>query len=202
MVKIYKENEIDDLSNILKNNGVISSPTDTVYGLCANIDSRVAYNKLIDIKGRPKSKAFPIMCSNIDQIKQIALVDEKIELFIKKLMPGPITIILHKKENLPDYITNNQDTIAIRMAPTSTLKNLIEKVDNPLFMTSANKSGESPCNNIEEIEKNFPNIDGIIDGKISFSKPSTIVDLTDNDIKIIREGPITIEDIYNKIGRK
>ena len=69
-------------------------------------------------------------------------------------MPGPITIILKKKSTLASYITNGKDTVAIRLATSNILKELIEKVGCPLFMTSANISGEKPCNNLEEIEKN------------------------------------------------
>lgn len=198
MVKIYKKNEINKLADILKNNGIISIPTDTVYGLCASINSKEAYNKLIEIKGRPINKAFPIMCSNIDEIKQIAKVNKKDEEFINKFMPGPITIILNKNNNIPDYITNNQKTIAIRMAPTKDIKKLIDQVNSPLFMTSTNKSGEPPCNSVIEIEKKFSNINGILIGKKSYSEPSTIIDLTKDKLEIIREGPIKLEDINNK----
>ena len=71
----YKQSEIDEVSKILKNNGVISVSTDTVYGLCASSNSRKAYDKLISIKNRPDTKPFPIMCINETQIKDIAIVN-------------------------------------------------------------------------------------------------------------------------------
>ncbi len=87
MVKRYKENEIEELADILKNDGVICVPTDTVYGLCARINSQAAYNKLVAIKKRPVNKAFPIMCADEEQIKNVAIVCEEAEKLIKEFMP-------------------------------------------------------------------------------------------------------------------
>lgn len=84
------------------------------------------------------------------------------------------------------------------MATSETLKNLILKLESPIFMTSANQSGESTCMNLDEIEKKCPLLDGMMEGNVIFSKGSTIVDCTSNEIQILREGPITIEQI-NKI---
>lgn len=78
-MKRYKQSQIDELVNILKKDGVISVPTDTVYGICARINSVNAYNKLVAIKNRPSNKSFPVMCANEDQIKDIAIVDERVE---------------------------------------------------------------------------------------------------------------------------
>ena len=75
MIKKYNENEINILADILKKDGVICVPTDTVYGICARANSKIAYEKLIEVKSRPENKAFPIMCANEKQIKDIAVVD-------------------------------------------------------------------------------------------------------------------------------
>lgn len=202
MVKIYSKNEINELIHILKNEGVISVPTDTVYGICGIINSKKAHDKIVEIKHRPQSKSFPVMCANEKQIKDIAIVNEKAEKIIRKFMPGPITIVLRKKENLPDYITNGKETIAVRMATSKELKKIIEKVGCPLFMTSANQSGQETCKSIEEIAEKCPLIDGILKGPISFGIGSTIIDCTGDDIKILREGPILLEQIRRKIKIK
>ena len=97
MIKRYKQNEINKLAEILKNDGIISVPTDTVYGICARINSLKAHDKLIAIKQRPITKLLPIMCADEKQIKNIALVDKKAEKLIHTFMPGPITLILKKK---------------------------------------------------------------------------------------------------------
>lgn len=199
MVKRYNQNEIDKLAQILKNDGVISVPTDTVYGLCASIKSLKAYNKLMKIKNRPRDKLFPIMCADEEQIKSIAIVDDIAEKLIKEFMPGPITLILKKKNGLPEYVNNGGKTIAVRMATSETLKKLIIKLGNPIFMSSANQSGEPTCVDLDEIEKACPGLDGMIEGNVSFGKASTIVDCSLDELKVLREGPVLFEDLVSII---
>ena len=141
------------------------------------------------------------MCADEKQVRKIGIVDENVEKLISAFMPGPITLILNKNDILDDYITNGKNTIAVRIATTKALVELISKVGTPLFMTSANKSGESECKNIDEIEKLSPLLDGILCGEYNFGKASTIVDCSFGGIKIIRKGPISekqIRDILSK----
>lgn len=195
MVRRYKQNEINKLAEILKKDGVISVPTDTVYGVCARINSIKAHNNLIAVKKRPINKLFPIMCADEEQIKSIVVVDERAEKLIHTFMPGPITLILKKNCQIPDYINNGSETIAVRMATSKALKDLIQKTGCPVFMSSANQSGEPTCTNLDEIEKLCPNLDGMMEGNVLFSKESTIIDCTLEEIKILRSGPISIEQI-------
>ena len=201
MIKRYKANEIEKMAQILKNDGVISVPTDTVFGICARINSKIAYDKLIKVKKRPVNKSFPVMCANEEQIKTIAIVNETAEKIIKAFMPGPITLVLKKNNVLPEYVTNGKDTIAVRMATSDSIKELIEKIESPIFMTSANQSGSPECTNLDEIEKACPLLDGIMEGKVSFSKASTIVDCTSKEVKILRVGPISLEKIKKVIDK-
>lgn len=198
-MKRYTKNEINELADILKNDGVISVPTDTVYGICARINSIKAFNNLVNAKNRPTNKLFPIMCADVEQIKSIAIVDEKIEKLINKFMPGPITLVLMKRPELSEYINNGGLTIAVRMASSKVIENLIRKTGSPLFMTSANQSGKKICTNLDEIEKACPSIDGILEGNVSFGKESTIVDCVSEPIKILRKGPISFEQIMEVI---
>ena len=195
MIKKYKENEIDELAKILINDGVICVPTDTVYGLCARINSKKAYEKLIDIKKRPLNKLFPIMCADEEQVRSIAIVNNKAEKIIKAFVPGPLTLILEKKEGLPIFINNLSNTIAVRMATSNVLEELIRKVQTPIFMTSANISGEPVCKTIKEVENNCPLLDGIMEGNSPQGIASTIVDCTSEKTKILRDGPISIDQI-------
>ena len=197
MIKRYKQNETDTLAKILKNDGVISVPTDTVYGVCARINSKKAHDNLVKTKNRPITKPFPVMCSDEEQIKSIAIINETAEKLIKAFMPGPITLILKKNKELPEYVTNGKDTIAIRMATSKKIEELIAKLGSPIFMTSANQSGKAECSNLDEIEKECPLLDGMLEGNVVFSKGSTIVDCTSEKIKILREGPISINQIKN-----
>ena len=199
-MKRFSEDDIEEIVDILKNNGVISVPTDTVYGVGVRIDSKKAHDNLILVKNRPATKPFPVMCANEEQIKGIAIVNEKAEKIIKSFMPGPITIVLNKKETVPDYITNGKKTIAIRMATSKTLEKIILALGAPIFMSSANQSGEKTSESLEEIEKNCPKINGILEGKIKLGVGSTIIDCTSEKIKVLREGPIKLKEINNIIN--
>ena len=201
-MKIYNKNDIEELAKILRNDGVISVPTDTVYGVCAKMDSKKAYNKLVSTKNRPINKPFPVMCADEKQIETIAIVDDKAQKLINAFMPGPITLVLKKRQSVPDYVSNGLNTIAIRMATSMSLEELINKVGCPIFMSSANQSGEPTCTNLDEIEKACPNLDGMMEGKVSFGMASTIVDCTSVNVKVLRQGPITEEKIRKVLDEK
>lgn len=200
MIKRYKVEQIEEMAQILENDGVISVPTDTVFGVCARINSQIAYNKLLEVKKRPLNKAFPVMCANKEQIKNIAIVDEIAEKLIKAFMPGPITLVLKKNNKLPEYVTNGKDTIAVRMATSKEIEKLITKIGSPIFMTSANQSGQPECTNLDEIEKVCPLLDGMMEGEVFYSIGSTIVDCRTKEIEILREGPISFEEIKKVIN--
>ena len=204
-MKRYKQSEIEEVVTVLKNDGVISVPTNTVYGICARINSSKAYLKLVSVKNRPSNKSFPVMCSDIEQIKSIATLDDNALKLIKAFMPGPITLVLNKRSDVLSYINNagarETDELAIRMAPTPFLKELIKEVGSPLFLSSANKSGKDVCRSLDEIEEECPTLDGMVIGDISFGEASTIVDLTGDDIKIQRQGPISEDEIMKALKR-
>lgn len=204
-MKRYKQSEIEEVVTILKSDGVISVPTDTVYGICARINSSKAYLKLVSVKNRPSTKSFPVMCSDIEQIKSIATLDDNALKLIEAFMPGPITLVLNKRPDVLSYINNagtrETDELAIRMAPTPFLKELIKEVGSPLFLSSANKSGKDVCKSLDEIEIECPTLDGMVMGDVSFGEASTIIDCTDNDIKIQRQGPISEDEIMKALKR-
>lgn len=199
-MKIYTQQETTALAEILKNDGAISVPTDTVYGVCARMNSLAAQEHLRDVKNRPATKAFPIMCRDLQEIRSIAYTDARSEKLIHAFMPGPVTLILNKRENLPDYINGGMETLAIRLAPSKAISELIEKTGSPLFMTSANQSGRPVCRNLQEIEEQCPLLDAMMEGSVSFGEASTIVDCSKAELKILREGPITEEEIQKALS--
>lgn len=201
----YSQNEIDELAKILNSDGVISIPTDTVYGVCARINSQKAFDNLVNAKHRPANKSFPVLCLNEKQIKSIAIVNSNAEKLIRAFMPGAITIVLKKKREAFEYINNAgtriSDELAVRILPLKFVNELIQKVGSPLFLSSANLSGQEVCKTLDEIEATFPDINGIVEGEVSFGQASTIVDCTCEEIKIQREGPISKERIMEVLKK-
>lgn len=194
-MKRYKQNEIAALAEILRNDGVISVPTDTVFGVCARMDSSLAQENLRHVKHRPFTKAFPIMCADLEQMKTIAMVDKRAEKIIRALMPGPLTIVLQKQKTVAKDVNGGMDTLALRMAAAGPLRDLILAVGVPLFMTSANMSDQPVCTSLDEIEKACPNLSAMMEGTAHLGEASTILDASKKELSILRYGPITLEEI-------
>lgn len=198
-MKRFSPNETEAMAAILKRDGCLSVPTDTVYGVCARI-SEAGQQKLYEVKNRPLSKQFPIMCCDIEQAETVAEMDDAARQLMSTLMPGPLTVILKKKADAPSAL--HGETLAVRLATSEPLHRLIQAVGTPIFLTSANQSGQKECQSLDEIEQACPKLDGMMEGSVSFGQASTIVNCSNGSIRILREGPITIEQIQKAIGGK
>ena len=175
---------------------VVALPTETVMGLAIKASSLEAYDKLVEVKNRPSNKAFPFVVSSVEEIKKYAEVDEVVEKVIKAFMPGPLTIILKKKDCVSDKVTNGKDTIAIRIPLDSTLLKIVKGLKEPILLTSANKSGEDSALSSEEVVDIFnEEIPLVVKGKCKYNLASTIVEIKDKSVNIIREGIIKKEEI-------
>lgn len=182
------------MAAVLKQDGCLSVPTDTVYGVCARI-SEAGQEKLYEVKNRPRSKQFPVMCSDLKQAETIVEISESAQKIMRAFMPGPLTVILRKKADAPAAI--HGDTVAIRLAVSEPLRKLIEKTGTPIFLTSANQSGQKECESLDEIEAACPLLDGMMEGTVSFGMASTIADCTGDTVRILRNGQITEDMIRN-----
>ena len=201
-MKIYNKSEIETIALELKNGKVIAFPTDTVYGVSVIYDDLVALENLKLAKGRPETKPIPTMVASLEQIRKIALVDDRALKVIKSFMPGAITIILPKKDEVSDYITNGKKTIAIRMPNDEFILELIDKCGKPLLVSSANLSGgDNSFTTIDVLAQLDGRIDGIVEGTAGGKLASTIVDLTGDNIIILREGPISYEEIVKTLEK-
>lgn len=175
-------------------NKIIAFPTDTVFGVGALIDDLEAIDKIYELKHRDYSKPLAILASSIDDIiPYVKEVTEDLKEIMNKYWPGALTIIFNKNENVSDKITAGFKTIAFRI-PNCKISLDILKQTGPLATTSVNISGNTPLNDYQEINKYFgDNIDFIVSENVSSSNiSSTIIDVTSNEIKIIRQGQIKI----------
>lgn len=180
---------------------VIIFPTDTVYGISTKIFDIDGINKIYNIKKRPKDKPLACLCSSLEQIKSIAVVTKKAEALINKFLPGALTLILESKEEVYNKI--GYKTIGVRI-PNCKLALDILNENGPMLTTSVNESGFKPINEYELIVKEYENVvDKIYESNEESSNlSSTVALLTNDDIKILREGEITlsmINDCLNNI---
>ena len=193
--KVYKSNEYIKIVDDLLNGEVVGFPTETVYGLAIVYDSKKAFDKLYEIKNRSINKPISMMVANKDILKSVAYVDENSQKVIDSFMPGAVTIILKAKEDLPYFVTFNQDTIGVRIPTNDVAINILKSVNKPLLVTSANISSEPSLIKANDVYNKFNGlIASFIDEDAINGVSSTVVDVR-NDIKIYREGPISKNDI-------
>lgn len=191
MEKLFKQ-----AKEALNNHQVIAFPTETVFGLGVFYDDEDAYSLLNNIKRRREDKPYTLMLYDVNEISKYAYIDEKVVDVVRKFMPGPLTILLKSKENVPGYVTHNTGIIGVRIPENKEALDLLKYLEKPLLVPSANRAGEKPAMNDEEVKAIFQEeIKVIIPGKAVGGLPSTIIDLTGEEIKLIRQGPISLEDI-------
>ena len=182
--------------NALDKSQVIASPTETVMGLGVYYNDFEAYNLLNKIKCRPEDKPYTLMLGSIALIEEYAYITNRDKRIIEAFMPGEMTILLTSKESVPGYVTHNTGVIGIRVPKLKVIQDLINYLNKPLLVPSANKSGEKPAITSVEVRNIFHNeVSYIFEGKAEGGVPSTIVDLTKEEVKIVREGPISLKDI-------
>lgn len=195
---------VDKAVKILIDGGVVVYPTDTAYGLGVNALDETAIKKLYEIKGRDFSKPTHIVVRDWEMVEKLAYSNKLAKELYTTFMPGPLTIILTRKSNIvPDILTANLPTIGVRIPNNEFTSKLSIELAFPYTTPSANRSGEATPYSLEEAEKSLDisQIDLIIDaGPLPKTPPSTIVDLTTNEPKIIREGPITKKQIVDALG--
>ena len=211
MAKIYNwseninENELNNCIEILRDGGIVIFPTETVYGIGANAYCEESVEKIYEIKQRPEEKPLSILVSNIKEISRYAIINNSVEeKIIKNFMPGPITIILENKTGVFDYITSGRNTIGIRIPDNKIILKILENLKLPIVAPSANISGYPSGNELSEILPYFENkVDICIDGgKSKLSESSTIVQVVNNEIKILRQGKILKQDIEKVLNKE
>lgn len=187
----FEKREIDKVLEALKSGKVVAFPTDTVYGLGVIYDQE-ALKRLKDAKGRSETKPIPTMVSSYAQLMQIAEISKQAKRLIKAFMPGALTLVMKKKVCVPDFVTNEKATIAVRMPDDPFVLSLIEGCGGPLLVSSANRSEMPSALNDQEV---FSQLDGRIDavviGTAGGEKASTIIDVSEAEIKILRIGDIS-----------
>ena len=189
------EKGIEKTWQVIKKGGIAVFPTDTVYGIGCNPYNINAIKKIYEIKSREKIKSLPVLAYSLDIVKEIACIDPFTEKIIKKYWPGPLTLILKLTDEKLKKTLKLDKKIAVRIPDSKCTLKLLEK-SGLLVGTSANISGNPPCTNPIECLKNIKNYDIFLNGGIITSKgESTIIEIKNEEIKIIREGVLKKEEI-------
>ncbi|WP_279070561.1 L-threonylcarbamoyladenylate synthase [Faecalicoccus pleomorphus] len=194
-MRTYSKEEINAVANALQNHKIIALPTDTVYGVGVMYGDLKDLQRLKNAKHRPETKPIPMMVSSIEHMEQVAVVDERVKKIAEQFLPGALTLVLKVKDNVPKEYTNGLDTIAIRIPDEPFILRVIDELNTPLLVTSANQSGAKTALTSDDVFEQLPDIDGIVLGTCRALQASTIVDCTQEKLKILRPGPIALEQL-------
>lgn len=193
---------IDHAIDVLLHGGLVAFPTDTVYGLAAIPFKSEYVEGLFSAKGRNNTRAIAILIGDYPDLKLVVEeFDEKSLRLAHRFWPGPLTLVVPKLTNLPPELSPDR-TIGIRMPDHPIALTLLRRI-GPLAVTSANLSGQENTNSAEEVRRQ---LDGrvhlILDGgRTSGGIPSTVVDCVSSPLTILRQGPITLEDIQKALSQ-
>lgn len=201
IIKNINDDELIKVSNSIKEGKIVVFPTETVYAIGVNGLSEETIKRLYEVKQRDIHKPINLIVSSLEMINMVARDITPLEYkIIKEFLPGPLTIILKKKSIVPNILTNNGDTVGIRM-PLNDIALKLSKYSNlPIAAPSANISNRPSGTNIKNIYNDFKdNVDIYIDdGESKIGIASTIVKVENNEIIILREGVITLDEIKRK----
>lgn len=180
---------------ILEKGGVIGYPTDTVYGLGCDLLNKQAIESLYQIKGMQRDKNLAFICPDLGDIAKYAVVENAVYRVLKRFLPGPYCFVLQATREVPKMVQMNKKTVGIRVPSHPVTLALVRELGRPIISTTAAPPGEEPMVDPWEIKERFPGLELVLDAGGGASVPTTVVDLSEGDVKILREGAGPIDDL-------
>jgi len=198
IISAFAPNTIQRALEVLRSGGLVAFPTDTVYGVGAPVFDESAVESIYAAKERPVEKAIPVLIGDGEDLLQVA---EQIPAFASKLIarfwPGPLTVLVPKKLSVP-FVVSATSTVGVRV-PDHEVARALLRLAGPMAVTSANISSQPSPTTAEEVEAQLGGRIALIveGGRTPGGVPSTLVDCTGDEIQILREGPLTKEQLLN-----
>lgn len=195
-----REKDLDEVVATLRSGSLVVFPTDTLYGLGADPFNENSVKKVFIAKNRPFDMPLSIAVSNEKMMESVAVLNDPARKLIRKFLPGPLTIMLTKKPNLPDILTSGSNQVGIRIPDHPLALRLIDRF-GPITATSANLHSRPDPTEAHVAQKDFKGLAEIcVDcGKTKFAEPSTIVDVSEGLVEVIRKGVISQEQIEDAL---
>lgn len=182
---------------VLEQGGVIVYPTDTIYGLAADINNKGAIEKIFKIKKISKNKLLSFIFPDLQEIAQFAHVPTNVFRIMKRVLPGKYTFILPASKEVPKIILQKRKTVGVRVPDSEVARQIAAELGRPLMSTSVPKEEDEFHTDPEEIAERYKyDIDLLLDGGILPDDPSTVVDFTVNPPEVIREGAGDVDALF------
>lgn len=188
--------------DVLAEGGVAAIPTDTLYGLAACAFDESAVMKVYELKGRPDGMALPLLLSDYEDARQCAMVvQDEAQALAERFWPGALTLVVRKSANVPDIVTAGLDTVALRVPDHPIPRAIAKALGAPITGTSANLSGRPGLTTACDVRREFGDaIDFVLDGgDAPGGVASTILDLSGNEPRALREGAVSWEQIESAL---
>lgn len=195
ILKIIDSQVLDKAVQVLRAGGVVMHPTETCYGLAVDVRNKRALEKLYKIKGRDGKKPVSILVSSLEMARKYGEFSKKTLQLAEKYWPGPLSILVPRTKDLPEFVNFGEKFVSIRWSGMKFCSELVRKFGSPVTTTSANLSGQEPLYeaDLSRFGKLAVEIDLVVDGgKVFENKPSTIVKVDGDKMKIIRQGEISL----------
>jgi len=197
-MKVLKADEqgLREAAGAIRAGGVVIYPTETVYGLGCEPSNPDATRRVCEIKERA-DRPLPLICSDIRTAKRVVNFNAAAEKLVERFWPGPLTLVLPSKVDYPIWITRHKPTLGVRVPGHEVARRLAELSGGVIVSTSANKGGEAPSRTAQgAIDQIGKKVDIVLDGGTTpGGEPSTVLDLSGEELWILRSGPISREDI-------
>lgn len=176
-------------ADVLKDGGLIIYPTDSIYGLGCDLFNKRAVEKIYQIKGNDKRRSLSFICSDLKGISEYAYVPNTAYKIMRHLLPGPYTFILNATRQVPKVLLEKRKTVGIRVPDNVVCRALLAEFGNPVISTSASLPDQDYIGDPDTIESTFaPKVDLFLDAGPGGLEPSTVIDLTQDEPVLIRQG--------------
>jgi len=198
-----KTRELNDYAKLINNGELVAFPTETVYGLAANVFDPIAIQKIFDVKGRPQDNPLIIHCATLDEVSTIAIdIPPLFYTLATYFLPGPLTIILKKHPDVPDIVSAGLKTVGVRIPRHPVAQAFIKAIGHPIVAPSANRSGYPSPTTAKHVDDDLNGkIAAIIDGgTCDLGIESTVVNILCDPCTILRPGSITQQQLEKKTG--
>ena len=195
-----KEKDMDEIIAVLKAGDLVVFPTDTLYGIGADPFNESSVKKVYIAKNRPFDMPLSLAVSNEKMMESVAVLNDNARKIIRKFLPGPLTVMLTKKPSIPDILTSGSNQVGIRIPDHPFAIRLIDRF-GPITATSANLHSHPDPVEAGVAQKDLKgHVSVCVDcGKTKYAEPSTIVDISDGTVEVIRKGVISPEQIADAL---
>lgn len=194
---------VEAAAEILRNGGVVAIPTDTLYGLAADVFNDSAVKRIFEVKRRAEGIALPILLSSPDEISRCASdIPDITSQLIDRFWPGGLTLVFKKSDAISDLVSGGMDTVALRMPDHWVPREIVSMLGSPITGTSANRSGSPSLTSAEQVRLNLDDdVDMVVDiGEDAAGLASTVLDLSGERPRILRTGAVTLAEIVEVCG--